>query len=100
MGKGFDDDLIEQLKSEGFTKGLVAGYCAIDEVGKGLRKEFGRRNVYFSGDCNNLAETITAQFKLSGISAIDLTPLSFEEAMKILQEAQRYGTKALITTAF
>ncbi len=100
MGKGHDDDLINQLKSEGFTKGLVAGYCAIDEVGKGLRKEFGRRNVYFSGDCNNLAETITAQLKLSGISAIDLTPLSFEEAMKILQEAQRHGTKALITTAF
>ena len=75
------------MKNEGCIKGLLAGYCAIDEVGKELRKEFGRRNIYFSGDCNNLAETLTAQLKLSGISTIDLTPLSFEEAMKILQEA-------------
>ena len=100
MGKGHDDDLIEQLKSEGYTKGLVAGYCAIDEIGKELRKEFGRRNVFFSGDCNNLAETVTAELKLASMSALDITPLSFEEAMKYLQEAQKQGTTALITTAF
>ncbi len=100
MGKGHDDDIIEQLRTEGYTKGLIAGYCAIDEVGKQLRKEFGRRNVFFSGDCNNLAETVTAELKLAGMSAIDITPLSFEEAMKYLQEAQKHGTTALITTAF
>ena len=99
MGKGHDDDLIEQLKSEGYTKGLVAGYCAIEEVGKELRKEFGRRNVFFSGDCNNLAETVTAELKLAGMNAFDITPLSYEEAIKLLQEAQNHGTKALITTA-
>jgi uncharacterized protein (DUF362 family) len=99
MGKGHDDDLIEQLKSEGYTKGLVAGYCAIDEVGKELRKEFGRRNVFFSGDCNNLAETVTAELKLAGMNAFDITPLSYEEGIKLLQEAQKHGTKALITTA-
>jgi uncharacterized protein (DUF362 family) len=100
MGKGHDNDLIEQLKSEGYTRGLVAGYCAINEVGKDLRKEFGRRNVFFSGDCNNLAETIKAELKLAGMSAFDLPPLSYEESMEILQEAQKHGTNALIAVVF
>ena len=100
MGKGHDKNLIEQLKVEGYSKGLVAGYCAIDEIGKELRKEFGRRNVFFSGDCNNLADTVTAILKLSGMSALDLVPFSFEELMEIIQKAQKNGTNALITTAF
>ncbi|MFX1573215.1 MAG: DUF362 domain-containing protein [Promethearchaeota archaeon] len=100
MGKGHDDDLINQLKSEGYTKGLVAGYCAIEEVGKDLRKEFGRKKVYFSGDCNNLAETVTAELKLANMTALDLAGLTFEEAMKYLQKAQKNGTTSLITTAF
>ena len=100
MGKGHDNDLIEQLKSEGYDRGLVAGYCAINEVGKSLRKEFGRRNVFFSGDCNNLAETIKAELKLAGMSAFDLPPLSYEESMKILQDAQKHGTSALIPIVF
>lgn len=100
MGKGHDENLIEQLKSEGYTKGLIAGYCAIDEIGKEIRKEFGRRNVFFSGDCNNLADTVTAILKLSGMSALDLVPLPVEKLMEIIQEAQKHGTKALITTAF
>ncbi|MFX1323326.1 MAG: DUF362 domain-containing protein [Promethearchaeota archaeon] len=101
IGKGHDKDLIEQLKAEGYSRGLVAGYCAIDEVGKQLRKEFGRRNVFFSGDCNNLAETVTAVLKLSGMSALDLVPgYTFEQLMKLIQEAQKHGTKAIITTAF
>ena len=100
MGKGHDENLVEKLKDEGYTKGLIAGYCAIDEVGKQIRKEFGRRNVFFSGDCNNLADTVTAILKLSGMSALDIVSLSFDELMEIIQEAQKHGTKALITTAF
>ena len=100
MGKGHDENLVEKLKSEGYTKGLIAGYCAIDEVGKQIRKEFGRRNVFFSGDCNNLADTVTAILKLAGMSALDIVSLSFDELMEIIQEAQKHGTKALITTAF
>jgi uncharacterized protein (DUF362 family) len=100
MGKGHDEDLIDQLKNEGYKKGLVAGYCAIEEVGQKLRKEFGRRKVFFSGDCNNLADTTNAELKLSGISALDLVPLPPEKIMEIIQEAQKNGTTALITTAF
>ncbi len=101
MGKGHDEDLIDQLKAEGYTKGLVVGYCAVEEVGQKLRKEFGRRKVFFSGDCNNLADTTNAELKLSGMSALDLViELSSEEVMELIQEAQKHGTTALITTAF
>jgi uncharacterized protein (DUF362 family) len=100
MGKGHDENLIEQLKEQGYKKGLVAGYCAIDEVGNILRKEFGRRKVFFSGDCNNLADTLNGILKLSGMSALDLVPLSPEEVMEFIQIAQKNGTTALIATAF
>jgi len=100
MGKGHDEDLIGQLKKEGYTKGLVAGYCAIEQVGQKLRKEFGRRKVFFSSACNNLADTVTAELKLSGMSALDLVPLSPEEVMEIIQEAQKNGTSALIPIVF
>jgi uncharacterized protein (DUF362 family) len=100
MGKGHNENIVDQLKKEGYTKGLVAGYCAIDEVGDILRKEFGKGKVFFSGDCNNLADTVNGILKLSGMSALDLVPLSAEEVMKYIQIAQKNGTTALITTAF
>lgn len=101
MGKGHDENLVDQLKAEGYTRGLVAGFCAVEEVGQKLRKEFGRRKVYFSGACNNLADTVTAELRLSGMSALDLVPnLSSEKIMELIQEAQKHGTSSLITTAF
>ena len=95
MGKGHDENLVEQLKAEGFTKGLVAGYCAINEVGDKLKEEFGKRKVFFSGDCNNLAETVKAELKLSGLTVFDLVPVPPEELMPIIEEAQKHGSTAL-----
>ena len=96
MGKGHDADLVEQLKAEGYKKGLVAGYCAIAEVGEKLREAFGKRKVAFSGDCNNLADTITAELKFAGMNVFDLIPFSSGELMELIEEAQKHGTKALI----
>ncbi len=96
MGKGFDDDLVDQLKIEGYKKGLVAGYCAIEEIGEKLMKEFGKRKIFFSGDCNNLADTVKAQLKLSGLNVFDLVPISQEELMSLINEAQKHGSKALV----
>ncbi len=96
MGKGFDEDLVEQLRAEGYTKGLVAGYCAIEEVGEKLKAEFGKRKVFFSGDCNNLAETVKAILKLAGMNVFDLVPISIEELMSLIDAAQKHGSKALI----
>jgi len=95
MGKGHDENLVEQLKSEGFTKGLVAGFCAINEVGEKLRTEFGKRKVFFSGDCNNLAETVKAVLKLSGMTVFDLVPISTDKLMVLIDEAQKHGSTAL-----
>jgi len=96
MGKGHDENIVEQLKKEGYTKGLVAGYCAIDEVGEKLRKEFGKRKVFFSGDCNNLAETVKAILKLSKMTVFDLVPISNEELMDLIDAANKQGSTALV----
>lgn len=100
MGKGHEENLIETLKSEGYTKGLVAGFCAIDEVGQKLRETFGKKNVYFSHNCNNLAETLTALFKLSGVSPFDLVPISTLKALWILILSKLHGSKALTPALF
>jgi uncharacterized protein (DUF362 family) len=95
MGKGHDDNLVEQLKEEGYKKGLVVGYCAIDEVGEKLMKEFGKGNVYLSGDCNNLVETLRAEFALSGVNGFDLLPFPPDQFMELVAEARKHGTTAL-----
>lgn len=96
MGKGHDDKIVEILKKKGFTKGLVAGYCAIDEVGEKLQKEFGKRKVFFSGNCNNLAETVKAMLKLSGMTVFDLVPLPTKELMALIDNAKKHGSTALV----
>jgi uncharacterized protein (DUF362 family) len=96
MGRGHDENIVEQLKKEGYTKGLVAGYCAIDEVGEKLRNEFGKRKVFFSGDCNNLAETVKAILKLSKMTVFDIVPISNEELMDLIDAANKQGSTALV----
>ena len=95
MGKGHDDNLVDNLKSEGYTKGLVAGYCAINEVGDKLKEAFGKRKVFFSGDCNNLAETVKAELKLSKMTVFDLLPIPTDELMPIIEKALKKGSTAL-----
>ena len=93
--KGHDENLVEKLKEEGYTKCLVAGYCAIEEVGDNLIKEFGKRKVIFSGNCNNLAETVKAILKLAKMTVLDLVPISIDELMMLIKKAQEHGSTAL-----
>ena len=95
MGKGHDENLAELLEERSFTKGLVAGYCAINEVGEQLRQKFGKRKVLFSGDCNNLAETVKAILKLSKMTVFDLVSLSTEKLMSLIDSAKEHGSTAL-----
>ena len=94
MGKGHDKNIVEQLKKEGYKKGLVVGYCAINEVGDKLKKAFKRR-VHFSGDCNNLVETLKALHILSGVRGSDLSSIPLAEYAKLVREARKNGTTAL-----
>jgi len=96
MGKGFNENLVEQLRAEGYTKGLVAGYCAINEVGEQIKNAFGKRKVFFSGDCNNLADTAKAELKLARMNVLDLVPVSSDEFMALMDAAKKYGSNALI----
>ena len=100
MGKGFEKNLAEQLRKEGYTKGLVAGYCAIEEVGETLRNEFGKKNIFFSEHCNSLAQTTTAELKLSGVQTFDLVPISLLKSAKLILLVKFHGSKALIPSLF
>ena len=98
MGKGHAQNLGEELEKEGYTKGLIAGDCAIDEVGVQLRERFGEKKVYFSHECNNLAQTASAMFKLSGVTALDLCKgkISLWKIPFLLLSAKLHGSKARI----
>lgn len=92
MGKGFDDDLIAQLRNEGYKKGLVAGECAIQEIGSQLMEAFGKRKVFFSHDCNYLAQTATALCKLGRVGVTDIVPIPLEELAALANEALSKGS--------
>ena len=96
MGKGFDDNLVEQLKAEGHKKGLVVGFCAIEEVGEKLKNAFGKRKIFFSDDCNELPQTVYALSKLSRVSLLNLIPIPIEEAAEMIKEAEDHGTTSVI----
>ncbi len=96
MGKGFDEDLVDQLKAEGYKKGLVVGFCAIEEVGEKMKNTFGKRKIFFSEDCNTLPQTASALCKLSRVSILNLIPIPLEEAVELIKEAEDHGTTSVI----
>ncbi|MFW9876130.1 MAG: hypothetical protein ACFFG0_23755 [Candidatus Thorarchaeota archaeon] len=74
----------------------MVGFCAVNEVGEKLRKEFGKGNVYLSGDCNKIIETLGAEMALSGVSRFELLPkLPPDQYLKLVEEARKNGTTAL-----
>lgn len=89
-GKGFDLAEIDALAGPV----LVAGKCAIEEVGDRLRARLGKKNVYFSATCNNLAQTAHALTKLLHIKTLDLVPLSTWKALGVLLKAKLHGSQA------
>jgi uncharacterized protein (DUF362 family) len=91
IGKGHDPKVIDRLKGPV----LIAGHCAIDEVGERLSQRLGKNNVYFSDECNNLAQTIGALLPLMKVSPQKLVPLSTEKATAIILEAIKRGSHAI-----
>ena len=92
MGKGHDPAVIDALKGPV----LVVGHCAIDEVGDRLVKRLGKRNVFFSGKCNELAKSAAAMFYLMKVDPLSFAPLPPLTAVKCLLLAKLHGTKALV----
>jgi uncharacterized protein (DUF362 family) len=90
IGKGHDLKVVDQLKGPV----LVAGHCAIEEIGERLQKRLGKNGVYFSDGCNNLAQTIGALLPLMKVSPQKLVPLSLDKARGIILEAIKRGSQA------
>jgi len=77
IGKGFDLEEIEAVNGRVF----IAGHCAIEEVAECLIQRLGRRNVYLSGECNDLCSTAEAMFHLMKINPIDFVPRNRLQAL-------------------
>ena len=90
MGKGHDSTEIEALTG----KVLVVGECAIAELGERLIKRLGRRNIYFSGHCNDLRASINAMAHLMKVSPLKLVPYPALASAKIMMIAKLRGTKS------
>jgi hypothetical protein len=70
MGKGFDDQTIENIQGPV----LVVGPCAIREVGKRLEERLGGNRVYFSRECNDLTAIVESLCHLMRVSPLKLAP--------------------------
>ena len=90
MGKGHDTAAIKAIHG----RVLVVGHCAIEEVGDALAERLGRKNVYFSGHCNDLCATTNAMCHLMGVSPLALAPLPFLQSARALLLAKLHRTKA------
>ncbi len=66
MGKGFDQEEIDALQG----RVLIVGYCAIEEISERLIKRLGRRNIYLSGECNDLCSTVNAMCHLMKVNPL------------------------------
>ena len=90
MGKGHDPAVIDAVQG----RVLVVGHCAIEETGSRLAERLGRKNVYFSGHCNDLCNTTNAMCHLMHVSPLRMAPLPIMQSAKVLLQAYLHRTKA------
>ena len=96
MGKGHDPAVIEAIEG----RVLVAGHCAIAEVGERLVARLGRKKVYFTGYCNDLCATTTALCHLMDVNPLLMAPLPFFTAIKLLALSKLHGSQANVPFFF
>lgn len=96
IGKGHDPAEIDALKG----KVLIAGDCAIAEVGDRLIARLGKKNVFLSRKCNSLAETAAAMFYLMKVDPMEFAPINPLKALRCLILAKLHGSTALVPSPF
>ena len=96
MGKGHDPAEIAAIEG----KVLVAGRCAIAEVGDTLVERLGKKNVYFTGYCNDLCASINAMCHLMKVPPLVLAPQPFLTSLKLLAQAKLHRTQANVPNPF
>ncbi|MCL2498923.1 MAG: DUF362 domain-containing protein [Defluviitaleaceae bacterium] len=96
MGKGHSDETIDAIQG----RVLVVGKCAIKEAGESLVSRLGKKNVYFSGHCNDLCATTNALCHLMKVNPLVMAPMPFLKSIKLLLQAKINGTQARIPFFF
>lgn len=90
IGKGHDPKEIDAITGQV----LVVGHCAIEEVGDRLVKRLGKKNVFFSGECNDLAASAAAMFYLMKVNPLVFVPVPTLTSVRCLVQAKLHGTTA------
>lgn len=72
MGKGFDRREIGSIRGPV----LIAGHCAIEEVGDELIRRLGAKRVYRSGVCNDLQATTESMCHLMKVNPMKMAPVN------------------------
>lgn len=96
IGKGFDLGIIDNL--EGPV--VIAGHCAIEEVAERLINRLGKKNVFLSDGCNNLAKTVVGLGRYMGVNLLNLVPLNPIKSISLLLLAKLHGSKSNVPTLF
>ena len=96
MGKGHDPAVIDGIAG----RVLVVGHCAIKEVGDNLVARLGRKQVYFSGYCNDLCATTNALCHLMQVNPLVMAPLPFFQSVRLLALAKLRGSQARVPFFF
>lgn len=96
MGKGNDHAAIDAIKG----KVLVAGHCAIAETGDRLTARLGKKNVYYTGFCNDLCATTNALCHLMKVNPLLMAPLPFFKSIKLLLLSKLHGSQAMVPFFF
>lgn len=92
MGRGFDTEEIDAIEG----KVLVAGPCAYEEVWGRLIARLGKKNVFFTRECNDLASTTGALNKLMKVSPFKMVPLNPVKTGRLLLKAKLNRSSARI----
>ncbi|MBU4302540.1 MAG: DUF362 domain-containing protein, partial [Actinobacteria bacterium] len=92
MGKGLDPEEIDGIEGRVF----IAGPCAYDEIGRRLAEQLGKRNVLYTRECNDLANTTWALTKLMKVSPLKMVPISPVKSVELLIKAKLNRTTARI----
>lgn len=94
IGKGHDLNEIDNLAGPV----VVAGHCAINEVGERLIKRLGKKHVFFSDGCNNLAQTLVGLSRYMGVNLLKMVPINPVKSIILLIQAKLHGSRTNVPT--
>ena len=92
MGKGLDPDEVSAVEGRVF----IAGPCANEEARDALVARLGKRNVFSTYECNDLAGTTSGLNRLMKVSPLKMVPISPLKSLALLFRAKMNRTTARI----